>query len=473
MASRLVLSVISLVVVLSFIFLSFPVRDKFACENCNILLFTIDTLRADHVSSYGYFQKTTPTIDLLASQGVVFTNAFSQIPHTPPSHWSIFTGLYPYKHGKFFPHDNGTGLVTLPSILKENGYVTAGFVSSKMLRGFAKEFDYFNGREEQKDYKGPIMKQANETTKSVLSWLENHSSEKFFLWVHYFDPHSPYKPPKEYDLYNYSEDPHYSEQRYEQEGLSGDKIRNDIAKYDGEIRFTDENIRIVLEKIKELGLEDKTLIILLSDHGECFGEHNFSDFGYENKKPCVFHGKTLYDEEIHIPLIIKNPKSNIKGRVQNVVETIDILPTILDVLNISTGIKTDGRSLVPLVENKKFSKNYILAQTRPRRGRFAVAVRTDEWKFVVMRPSEIDLNKDVAEQEGKFTNFTGTEKTTGGIKKFLFRIGEGERKNFFQTNPLVVENLEKILDDAFFTTLGTGSVDEDTERLLRSLGYME
>ena len=455
-----------------------PQRD-FACEGCNVLIFTIDTLRADHLSSYGYFQETTPNIDSLAREGTTFVNAFSQIPHTPPSHWSIFTGLYPYKHGKFTPSGNGSGLITLPDILGENGYVTGGFVSSKMLRGFSNEFDYFNGEKERRVYRGPVMKRANETTGLVLSWLEEHATERFFLWVHYFDPHSPYNPPKDFDIYNYSKDPHYSDPRYGQTGFSRKgTIRDDIAKYDGEVRYTDENVGVVIGKLRDLGLEGRTLIILLSDHGECFGEHNFSDFGYEDRRrPCLFHGKTLYDEEVHIPLIIVNPKSPTKRvKIEDVVETVDLLPTVLDILGLKNTLETDGESLVSSMENGERTKDYALLHTRPKRsGALAMGIRTGKWKLVNMIPSDLDLEKEAAEQEGGNVNFTEEVGTEFEVKKFLFRVDEGEKKNFYDSEAKVAENLEKRLKNVipaggFSETI---EIDRQTEEILRTFGYIQ
>jgi len=176
--------------------------EKYECIDCNVIVFTIDTLRADHVSSYGYFENTTPFLDEIAEKGISFDNAFSQIPHTPPSHWSIFSGLYPCRHGKFVPKANGSDIITLSEILGENGYTTSAFTGSYMVEGFAGEFEYFNSRTGKGRYKRLTFRPAMDTTKEVLSWLDNHSREKLFLWVHYFDPHSPYEPPKEYDIFN-------------------------------------------------------------------------------------------------------------------------------------------------------------------------------------------------------------------------------------------------------------------------------
>ncbi len=453
---------------------------SYACPDCNLLIFTIDTLRADHISSYDYFQKTSPVIDSVAEKGITFTNAFSQIPHTPPSHWSIFTSLYSYKHEKFLPGENGTGLTTLSDILKDNGYLTSGFISSWILIGFNDEFDYFNGYgyKDKRRNKRFLSKKAVETTEAVLPWLENHSGERFFLWVHYFDPHSPYDPPEEYDIYNYTVTSVYSDAKYEQIGLSRTgPIRGDIAKYDGEVRYSDENIGIVLKKLEELGLINNTLVIITADHGECFGEHNFSNFGYEEEKPCIFHGKTLYDEEIHVPFVIFNPHSPSKNvKINDLVETVDIMPTVLDILGITNEPEIDGETLVPLIRGVRKTKNYSISQTRPIKNRaFSIGIRTNEWKFVIMAPGELELEKDIAEQEGKSVNFTDYEGEAGApVKKLLFNVNEGENKNYVEVERDVAGALESQLRDAI-SVRGfpkTVSIDEKTEDLLKSLGYI-
>jgi len=458
-------------------------REGFMCEGCNLVIFTIDTLRADHLSSYGYFQETSPVIDSFGREGITFTSAFSQVPLTPPSHWSIFTGLYAHKHNKFSPRVGGSGLTTLPDILKDNGYTTSGFISSEMLWGFINEFDYINGHDDEWGKyeifrEGFFESVAGETTKDVLSWLGNHSSERFFLWVHYFDPHSPYDPPEEHDIYNYEDESFYSDVKYENTGLSEKRtIRSDIAKYDGEVRYSDENVGVVLEKLKELNLDDNTLVILLSDHGECFGEHDFSDFGYEEDKPCVFHGKTLYDEEIRVPLIIKNPRFPLRGiKIDNMVETVDILPTVLDTLGLEYDLEIDGESLVSLIENKERTKGYTISQMKPMlRGTrpLAIGIRTEERKFVSAILSKLDLEKAIGEQEGKSVNFTENEEE-GVTKKLLFKVNEGETENFIDSEKEVAESLEKQLRDIISVGFLPESVEIDkrTEELLRSLGYI-
>jgi arylsulfatase A-like enzyme len=472
---RLVFAVIILILIIStgLSMTGFFAADKHdgRCEGCNIVVFTLDALRSDHLSSYGYFRETSPVIDSIAGEGVTFTNAFSQIPHTPPSHWSMFTGLYAHNHNKFLPLENGTGLVTLPDVLGEHGYVTSGFISSRILGGFADEFDYFNGHEDKRRYNNPIEKRAEETTEDVLSWLDEHSKERFFMWIHYFDPHNPYDPPEEYDTYDYDLEPYYSDARYDQIGISRTAtIREDVGKYDGEITYMDRSIGVVVDRLKELGLEGNTLIVLVADHGECFGEHNFSDFGYVDDGPCVFHGKTLYDEETHVPLIIRNPKSDIRGlRIDDLVESIDVFRTILDMAGIASPAN-DGESLLPLINNGERKNDYALSQTLPRKsGSMAMAVRTDEWKFVTMVPSKIELEKEIAEQEGKEVVFSDS---VGGVRKFLFNVGEGEAYDHYGEESDIVSDLEQRLRDAFSGGFLIPEINRNVEDLLKSLGYI-
>ncbi len=447
---------------------------EYLCEGCNVLFITVDTLRADHVSSYGYFQETTPNIDKLASGGVMFLNAFSQIPHTPPSHWSMFTGLYPQRHGKYTPLDDGGDVLSLPEILSENGYVTAGFISSQILTGLETEFSHFNMGTSGK--KVP-RKEAGETTEEVLSWLDEHSSERFFLWVHYFDPHSPYEPPAETDVFDYGDSPKYSDKRYNEDGISRHRtMREEIAKYDGEILYTDINVGMLIDKLSEKGIDGDTLVVLMSDHGECFGEHNFTDFGYEKERACVFHGKTLYDEEVRIPFIIMNPRSSIANlRVGGITETVDVFPTVLQILGLDAlSHDTDGRGLADMIKGSDAGKPYSVMHTEPiRGGALAAGLRTDEWKFVRVLPGEMWLDKEISEQDGGPSGETGGAVTSETNK--LLKPSEGEKTDFIQSEPMVASRLESLLSEEFsgdWFNYET-EVDNDTIKMLISLGYMQ
>jgi arylsulfatase A-like enzyme len=456
---------------------------EYGCPGCNVIFISVDTLRADHVSAYGHHSLTTSNIDALASEGIVFTNAYSQIPHTPPSHWSMFTGLYPFRHGMYLPGDNGTGLVTLPELLSAEGYVTGAFTSSRMVSGFNHEFDYFNWHPGMRKEELFTSRQANETTDQALSWMHNHSAERLFMWIHYFDPHSPYNPPEGHEVFDYGDSPFYAARRYDNLGISRARsMREEIAKYDGEIRYADEAIGRVFVKAKELGLLDNTVFILMSDHGECFGEHNFSDFGYDKNKACVFHGKTLYNQEVWIPMIIINPASDYRGaRIGTVVESVDIFPTILEMLGFGAP-ESDGESLVPLVTSGSRDKDYAFMQTRPTKSLgFSVGIKSGGWKLVRMVPSDADIWADVAEQEGNTTlregplNDSGSAFDDNETKVMLFLEADGETVDHSQEGGLILRSLEDklagILSKALFIT--ADEPGEDAKKLLISLGYMQ
>ncbi|MHA1940215.1 MAG: sulfatase [Candidatus Hodarchaeales archaeon] len=305
-------------------------------DNFNIVLITIDTLRADHLSCYGYERKTSPNIDKIAERGIVFKNVIAPSSWTAPSMVSLFTSVYPINHGVV--HGLGTEkiehmqevfsdkLVTLTEILKAHGYTTFGVASNLHLSeklGFARGFNYFKCL--------PFLP-APPVNKTVYSWEDAiKNSDKFFLWVHYFDPHHPYS----------SNEPwieHYASKESTQKlnlskkswsellGLipafkkNPQTVSNLIALYDSEINFVDSYIGELIQKFE---LDKDTLIIISADHGEGFLEHGH-----------LGHGGDLCQGTLHIPLIVKMPHSSKKETFEKHVNLIDIMPTILHILNI-------------------------------------------------------------------------------------------------------------------------------------------
>jgi arylsulfatase A-like enzyme len=342
----------------------------------NVLLITIDTLRADHLGSYGYARGQTPTMDRLAAEGVVFEEAHAQSPFTCPSHASILTGLDPFQHGAF--NNGGTPLgadvVTLPKILSPRGYETAAFVSAspvshtvcglgagfhiyeedfglwrwlpqsamqirgmRMLKVVAKRLRFDFER-----YERP----AAETTNAVLDWLEQRRKQPFFLWVHFFDPHLPFTPPVPF---NSMFDPDYTgpvdghwyfigAQAWENISSTSADLHHMIALYDGEVAYVDNQIRRLRDALARLGLDRTTLVILTSDHGESHGEHN------------RYFARDLYRPSLHVPLIFAFPPGEVQPhRVTDQVRLIDITPTVLDYLQIEASGSLEGKSLLPLI----------------------------------------------------------------------------------------------------------------------------
>jgi arylsulfatase A-like enzyme len=339
----------------------FPVQQAVALENPpNVVLIAIETLRADHVGCYGYTRDTTPNIDKLARDGTLFTSATSTSSWTMPSHMSMFTSLYPSSHkATDYEKKLDDRIPTLAGILKQNGYTTAGFVSNPTLEaryGFGNGFDVYD------DYTITLDSQLNLfgnnpdkvgallavtsplLTNTAIEWLTKNYKRRFFLFIHYFDPHYDYAPPEPYDRmfdsgYRGTVDGRITSNSQLKPGILRKDLEHIIALHDGEIRFTDEHVGKLLRKVDELRLTNNTLIILVSDHGDEFLEHGGS-----------MHAHTLYEELIHIPFIIKYAHVIPEGKkVDTLVSHIDIMPTVFDILKIRSDVKMEGRSLLPAI----------------------------------------------------------------------------------------------------------------------------
>jgi arylsulfatase A-like enzyme len=318
-------------------------RDDF-----NIVLITIDTLRADHLSCYGYERETSPRIDAIARQGVMFKHAVAPASWTAPSMVSLFTSTYPVSHGVIhgLPFQEAKGLsqevfseklIALPAMLKEKGYTTFGISSNHTLTaelGFARGFDYF---------RSVNWMPADVINKLAYEWEDSiKKSHKFFLWVHYIDPHYHYRPHLPWIEQYIPDIPEQFEQvsRIPLNMLARNIKENPemlskvLALYDSEINYVDSYLGELIERFE---LDNNTLLIITSDHGEQFMEHG-----------SVGHSIALYKEELHVPLIIKFPEASIKGSVERQVSLLDVMPTILNLLGIDQPGQTAGS---PLLEN--------------------------------------------------------------------------------------------------------------------------
>ena len=297
----------------------------------NVILIMVDTLRADHLSSYGYFRKTSPNIDKLSLDSIFFKNAIVAAPWTIPSAGSLFTSRHPVVLGFVAkePVKIDDVFNTLAEVFKENNYITKGivshtFISSKL--GFGQGFDSYD----ETNAKGHGHISSPSITEKAISFIQEHRDDKFFLFLHYFDPHYDYILHKSYDYYSGYEGPIYSGQsirslRKQAPNMTANDIEYVKALYDSEISFTDEYIGKLLDKLRELGMYNETLIIFLADHGEEFLERG--DF-------WIGHTKKLYQEQIHVPLIIKLPGGGEKKVVDEYVGLIDLMPTIVDYLGL-------------------------------------------------------------------------------------------------------------------------------------------
>ena len=290
-----------------------------------VFLVTIDTLRADHVHCYGYDRIRTPALDLLAEQGIRFTQAFTPSPITNSSHTSIMTGLLPSSHGV---SDFGVPLAakypTLAELLAKGGYHTAAFIgavildSKNLAPGLDRGFEFYDNFPEVATTKsrwGRLERRGMEVEERAESWLNTHPAGEHFVWLHFYDPHDPYEPP-----------PPYSE-------IYKDRL------YDGEIAYADSALGRFLAYLKKQGWYEGAMIVVVGDHGEGLGEHHEDT-----------HGIFLYDSTTHVPLIVKLPNEREAGRtVEAQVRTTDIIPTILSLLGIAAPANLDGDSLEPLL----------------------------------------------------------------------------------------------------------------------------
>jgi arylsulfatase A-like enzyme/cytochrome c-type biogenesis protein CcmH/NrfG len=297
-------------------------------EAPNIIFITVDTTRSDRMGFLGSKKGLTPNLDIVARQGVVFEQAYSQAPLTPVSHATIFTGTYPQFHTVTdFGHPLPALLPFLPEILKKSGYHTGAFIGSlildpkaSMAPGFDRGFDVFDAGFHPKHAPGEtrydtVERRAGEVVQRAITWLSKQHPSPFFIWLHLYDPHAPYDPPPPFDA------------RYKDP-------------YDGEIAYADASLGKLFTYLRQHGLYERSLIVMMSDHGESLGAHGEA-----------MHGIFLYDETIHVPLLFKLPSSLLAGRrVSSRVRLVDVAPTLLSMLSLPLPPTFQGESLVSLMK---------------------------------------------------------------------------------------------------------------------------
>ena len=328
-----------------------PVRGN----RVNVLLITLETTRADHLSTYGYARDTSPSIDRLAAEGVAFERHSTVSPRTNPSLASLLTSSYPYEHGVrnlLLPLEPDNR--TLAEALRAAGYVTGAIQTHPRLisaSGLAQGFDTYDD-----DYKAHAL--ADQACARARDWIERSSrgSRPWFYWIHLMDPHWTYDPPVPWRTRYAREDPRttatYEALRARTRTIGPIIFRNDmppeevasfVALYDGEIRYTDEAIGRLVSSLEALGVEGKTLVVLTADHGESLGEH---DYFFE-------HGDLGSEPEVHIPLVMRWPGTiRPGGRVAATVSSVDVGPTVLDLAGLPADPSFRGRSLRPYLEGK-------------------------------------------------------------------------------------------------------------------------
>jgi arylsulfatase A-like enzyme len=363
-------------------------RAKDKARPANIVLIVIDTLRADHLGCYGYFRKTSPNIDAFARQSVFFEQAYAPMATTLPAHVSLFTGLHPSEHGIRAnvgdggrPFRSNPGMRSIVELAKEDGCVTAAFVSGtplKRVAGLDVGFDTYIQPETAQADAGP-------TTDAALAWLDQHSHERFFLFVHYFDPHVPYDPPPPYrSMFRTNPELRAFIAKREipdvvQPGLCRGRVPTvtHVATnlYDGEIRYCDEHVGRLLDSLRQRGLWVNSVIILTADHGEGLNQHDWPQ-----------HGRT-WNEQVHVPLMIRFPGADttLPTRFTPLVSLIDVFPTVLGQLKPGWADEflSQARGVDVLASN--FQERPVLAERSGRDcGEFGgslYALTSPQWRY--------------------------------------------------------------------------------------------
>ncbi len=386
----------------------------------SVLLVTLDTTRADRLGCYGHAAAHTPVLDELAASGTRFTRAYSPVPLTLPSHASLLSGVLPPSHGL---HVNACGALpadvpTLTEPLVKSGRQTAAFISAWVLDsmfGLDRGFSHYDDDVRER-VAGDVHSQeraADEVTDAALAWIARHSATPFFAWVHYFDPHHPYEPPAPFA--DTMPDP-----------------------YDGEIAYMDQQIGRLLAGLPD---RENTLIVVVGDHGEAFGEHGETT-----------HGLFIYNTTLHIPMIWTWPGHIEPGVCAAPASLVDVLPTILDLLELDPPAGIQGRSLTAALSGGQSSPTPLYAESEyGRLGYGWASLRTlidGRWKYIdAPRPELYDLESDFAETE-----------------------------DVLDTHPDVADRLRAALRswhvDLPRRTVAPATLDADALRALESLGYV-
>jgi len=363
-----------------------------------IIFIVIDTLRADHLSCYGYNKNTSPNIDKIASNGVIFESAYASDVPTQPSFTAMFTGQRGVKTG-IVSHspteDLSIDIPYLSEILASEGYVTAAVSTLYMMRRwFARGFHYYMNPFAGKPRALLQQVDADDINRMAISWIKQNFNKDFFIFIHYWDPHSLYIPPKPYrNLFYEGTDPTDPEnhsldnlkksilwpfcKRHLDRIQEANNLQNEItdiefvkAQYDGEIRYVDDKVGELFQILVDLGITDESLLIITSDHGESLGEHEE-----------YFDHCTVYEPIIRVPLILLHPSLPKGKRVKNLVQNIDIPYTILKSANIQVPEDFEGRNLLSVANGKNEGYTEVYSNQGLWSAKRAIITR-DGWKLI-------------------------------------------------------------------------------------------
>jgi len=421
-------------------------------EGANLIIIVIDAARADHFSSFGYEMETTPRLDAFFANNILFTEARAEAPNTKASISSLFTSQFPDTHGAV-----GVGMplseqgATLAEVLKSQGYLTAAFSGNPFLAecfGFARGFDEFDEVFRQADLEpnegGGVT--AELMLETAVPWLRDHADQRFFAYIHFFQPHAPYHPPAPF-RFQFLHPPEWM-----------------LGLYDGNLAYVDDRVGQLLDEIDSLGLMDNSIVVFMADHGEAFGEHGFTA-----------HGTTVYEEMIHVPLAFHLPAAceATPQRRGECIGPTDVMPTLLDLYGMEPPAGLQGRSRIRLLAGEE----------------------EPEPSFTVSRTRGTDDSGGVDQPEQVSYAIAGPQYTLiladeGRRVELYDRAADaGQQANIAADHPDIVDGLRQqfeawaetqrgrpvVLSGGRVVTSGEPrmTVDDQVQRQLRSLGYIK
>lgn len=444
-------------------------------HHTNVILITLDTTRADHLSCYGYSRKTSPHLDELADRSLVFLNGISPSSWTIPAHASLFTGLLPSQHGAISREDKGISSgyplppydFVIARLLRKYGFNTAGFVSGPFLKsafGFSQGFNTYGD-----EWVG-FDRRANDLNKEMERWLKDNYLSPFFLFINYFDPHAPYNPPQYYDspfkdryernidFISFQPD---SIAKGEIEPLRGDDLARAIDLYDTEILFTDHYLGELFRQLEDYGLLEDSLIIITADHGESFGENGV--WG---------HGGIFIESQVRVPLIIHCP-SRIKSpkKIVRQVQTTSLYSTVLSFLN----IPVPSRAIYDVITTNLFAvaerelliaPAYTFAERNNNTGYFGM-LRSNRWKYIMHESKDSpqhaptwEMLFDLAADPKELQNLAGQGLEIQSLMRTEFTVLQDK-----------LAHLKKHLSTMRGVPSAPSPIDSELQQSLKALGY--
>lgn len=457
----------------------------------NIILVTVDTLRADHLSTYGHARETSPNLTRLAERGVLFEVAYSTMGTTLPAHLSIMTGLYPHQHGYVANHgamsggfESGENRRTIAEILRDDGYTTAAFVSGptvSSVTGLDSGFDEWDQHEYDKLRSlASTSRHSSETTDKAVAWIAKAPSEPFFLWVHYWDPHEPNIPPEPFASQFETDDvvetliderrirPEVLRERFDDEELARlfhpdwgrhggelvlptidrDAVRSLYNRYDSDVYATDTALGRLMDSLSAQELFDDSIFVFTADHGQALGQHDWLE-----------HGR-IQGENVHVPLVMRFPGDVVEQplRVSEVVSVVDVFPTIMSRIHSASATELLAQASGEDLFSGEYLRRFAFSQRSVRERDWEPGEDTDGLKF------------GLTTSRWKYYH-----RPDGADELYDLLVDPGELVDVAANHPDVLETLERhvrsILSKRSFTPEARkGPVSAEMEKFREALG---